>query len=70
MKMSKQEGQIERAMEIALSCRACRTTTDATFDKASKTWTTYCECGKTAKYQNSDIMSEAKDIIKTLPKKR
>ena len=68
--MSKSDGQIERAMEIALSCRACRTTTDATFDKESKTWTTYCECGKTAKYQNSDIMSEAKDIIKTLPKKR
>lgn len=68
--MSKPDNQIERAMEIALSCRACRTATDASFDKESKTWTTYCECGKTAKYPNSDIVSEAKDIIKTLPKKR
>lgn len=68
--MSKSDGRIEKAMEIALSCRTCRTSTDARFDKESKTWTTYCECGKTVKYQNSDVMDEVKDIIKTLPKKR
>jgi hypothetical protein len=44
--------------------------TDAELDKESKTWTTYCECGKTAKYENSDILKEAREIIKTLPKKK
>jgi hypothetical protein len=68
--MSKPDNRIERAMEIALSCRACRTTTDAKFDKESKTWITYYECGKTARYENSEIVSETKGIIKTLPKKR
>ena len=68
--MSKSNNKIEKAMEIALSCRVCRTMTDAELDKESKTWTTYCECGKTAKYENSDILKEAREIIKTLPKNK
>ena len=63
-------GLLDRAIDVALSCRRCRTLTDTQFDKESKTWTTYCECGDISKYSNSEVISEAKQIIKTLPKRK
>jgi hypothetical protein len=68
MKMSNDKGSIERAMEIALSCRRCGHPTDATLNKNSKVWTTYCDCGKTGKHLNSDVVLEANKLMKTLPK--
>ena len=61
---------IDRAMEIALSCRRCGLPTDAEFSPKTSTWTTYCECGKTSKHLDDDINEEAREIAKTMPKKK
>jgi hypothetical protein len=61
---------IEKAMELALSCRRCGSQTDAQKDPENNEWTTYCDCGKTSKYESGDIEEEALEIAKTLPKKK
>ena len=61
---------IDKAMEIALSCRRCGLPTDAELNTKTATWTTYCECGKTSKYDADIIDEEANEIVKTLPKKK
>jgi transcription elongation factor Elf1 len=68
--MSNDERKIEQAMELALSCRRCGHPTDANLDKTSNIWTTYCDCGKTNKHSNNDIMGEATELMKTMPKKK
>lgn len=66
MKMS----DINKAMEMALSCRRCGSPTDAEFNQKSSTWMTYCDCGKTDKHLSSDVDKEVEKLAKTMPKKK
>ena len=63
------KSQIDKAMEIALSCRRCGHMTDAQFDDDSSTWTTYCECGKTSRHFRDKIDEEVKALLRTVSKK-
>jgi hypothetical protein len=65
MKMS---SDINKALEIALSCRRCGSPTDFEFNSKTSTWTTYCDCGKTDKHLREDVDKETEELVKTLPK--
>jgi len=60
----------QRAYDLALSCRFCRLTTDASLDAKTRTWKTYCECGKTSRHDADAIFNEVQELIKTIPAKR
>jgi hypothetical protein len=60
----------DKAMNIVLSCPVCRLPNDTVFDKNSSEWRGYCECGKVVAYDSSYAIAEAKEILKTLSKKR
>jgi len=68
--MNNNEGKIERAMELALSCRRCGSPTDAKFNSKTATWTTYCDCGKIDKHFGEDVDKETNELVKVLPKKK
>jgi len=61
MKMSKEEKR-DRAIDIVLSCRRCKSFTDYHYNMKSKTWKSLCECGKTSQYDDAFVQSEVNHI--------
>jgi DNA replicative helicase MCM subunit Mcm2 (Cdc46/Mcm family) len=67
--MANKKSQIDKAMELALSCRRCGHFTDAEFNEKTATWSTYCDCGKTNKHPEDKINQEVQALLKTVSKK-
>jgi hypothetical protein len=53
---------IDKAREMALSCRRCGSPTDVEFKEESAIWKTRCECGKTDEHLIEEIAEEIKEL--------